>query len=88
MLQLWLGDTALTALTEKSFNAMTSNGDTKLSLHMYKLSFLNFLLGKVYNYMKIRLASFKVGPAHEIAKYGIHSFTQITLAVDKELTYN
>ena len=24
---------------------------------------------------------------HEITKYGIHSFTQITLAVDKELTY-
>ena len=41
-----LGDTALNALTEKSYNAMTSNGDTQLSLHMYKLSFLNFLLGK------------------------------------------
>ena len=25
---------------------------------------------------------------HEINKYGIHSFTQITQAVDKELTYN
>ena len=24
---------------------------------------------------------------YEITKYGIHSFTQITLAVDKELTY-
>ena len=24
---------------------------------------------------------------HEITKYGIHSFTEITLAVDKELTY-
>ena len=24
---------------------------------------------------------------HEITKYGIHSFTQITLAVDNELTY-
>ena len=41
-----LGDTALNALTEKSYNAMTSNGDTQLSLHMYRLSFLNFLLGK------------------------------------------
>ena len=41
-----LGDEALTALTEKSYNAMTSNGDAELSLHMYKLSFLNFLLGK------------------------------------------
>ena len=44
-----LGDTALNALTEKSYNAMTSNGDTQLSLHMYKLSFLNFLLGKSRN---------------------------------------
>ena len=42
-----LGDTALNALTEKSYNAMTGNGDTQLSLHMYKLSFLNFLLGKL-----------------------------------------
>ena len=25
--------------------------------------------------------------SHEITKYGIHSFTQITLAVDNELTY-
>ena len=25
--------------------------------------------------------------AHEITKYGIHSFTQIALAVDKQLTY-
>ena len=41
-----LGDEALTALTEKSYNAMTSNGDAELTLHMYKLSFLNFLLGK------------------------------------------
>ena len=24
---------------------------------------------------------------HEITKYGIHSFTQIALAVDKQLTY-
>ena len=41
-----LGDEALTTLTEKSYNAMTSNGDASLTLHMYKLSFLNFLLGK------------------------------------------
>ena len=29
-----------------------------------------------------------VSYVHEITKYGIHSFMQITLAVDKELTYN
>ena len=28
---------------------MTSNGDVQLSFHMYKLSFLNFLLGKQPN---------------------------------------
>ena len=28
-----------------------------------------------------------MGWGHEITKYGIHSFTQITLAVDNELTY-
>ena len=27
------------------------------------------------------------GLGHEITKYGIHSFTQIALAVDKQLTY-
>ena len=36
-------------LTEKSYNAMTSNGDVELSLHIFKLSFLNFLLGKQPN---------------------------------------
>ena len=41
-----LGDAALNALTEKSYSAMTSHGDTTLTLHMYKLSFLNFLLGQ------------------------------------------
>jgi hypothetical protein len=41
-----LGDIKLTELTEKSYNAMTSNGDVELSYHIYKLSFLNFLLGK------------------------------------------
>ena len=44
-----LGDDALTALAEKSYNAMTSNGDADLTYHMYKLSFLNFLLGKQPN---------------------------------------
>jgi len=44
-----LGDDALGALAEKSYNAMTSNGDADLSYHMYKLSFLNFLLGKEPN---------------------------------------
>ena len=29
----------------------------------------------------------KKGGVHEITKYGIHSFTQIALAVDKQLTY-
>ena len=41
-----LGDDALTELTDKSYNAMTANGDVYLSYHIYKLSFLNFLLGK------------------------------------------
>jgi len=44
-----LGDFKLMELTEKSFNAMTSNGDVELSFHIYKLSFLNFLLGKQPN---------------------------------------
>jgi hypothetical protein len=44
-----LGDIKLTELTEKSYNAMTSNGDVELSYHIYKLSFLNFLLGKQPN---------------------------------------
>ena len=44
-----LGDEALTELTEKSYNAMTANGDVELCFHMYKLSFLNFLLGKQPN---------------------------------------
>ena len=30
----------------------------------------------------------EVPSTHEITKYGIHSFMQITLAVDKELIYN
>lgn len=34
---------------QKSYAAMTSNGDTALTFHLYKLSFLNFLLGKQPN---------------------------------------
>ena len=44
-----LEDTAVAELTEKSYKAMTSNGEVQLSFHMYKLSFLNFLLGKQPN---------------------------------------
>ena len=44
-----LGDRKLGELTDKSYSAMTSNGDVQLSFHMYKLSFLNFLLGKQPN---------------------------------------
>ena len=36
-------------LAEKSYNAMTSNGDIELNLQIYKLSFLNFLLGRQPN---------------------------------------
>ena len=44
-----LDDDALTILADKSYNAMTSNGDVELTFHIYKLSFLNFLLGKQPN---------------------------------------
>ena len=44
-----LGEKKLGELTDKSFSAMTSNGDVQLSFHMYKLSFLNFLLGRQPN---------------------------------------
>jgi hypothetical protein len=44
-----LGEDALTTLAEISYNAMTSNGDVELTYHTYKLSFLNFLLGKQPN---------------------------------------
>ena len=40
---------ALIQLTEKSYRAMTSNGDILLNFHIYKLSFLNFLLGRQPN---------------------------------------
>ena len=39
----------LKQVTEESFAAMTSNGDVKLDFHIHKLSFLNFLLGKLPN---------------------------------------
>jgi hypothetical protein len=44
-----LGERKLTELTDKSYSAMTGNGDVELSFHMYKLSFLNFLLGRQPN---------------------------------------
>ena len=44
-----LGERKLGELTDKSYSAMTGNGDVQLSFHMYKLSFLNFLLGKQPN---------------------------------------
>ena len=40
---------ALVLLTDKSYSAMTSNGEVELNFHMYKLSFLNFLLGRQPN---------------------------------------
>ena len=43
------GDKSLSSLTERSYNAMTANGDVDLSYHIYKLSFLNFLLGRQPN---------------------------------------
>ena len=44
-----LGNQELAQITDKSYNAMTSYGDAELSYHIYKLSFLNFLLGKQPN---------------------------------------
>ena len=43
------GERKLGELTDMSYSAMTGNGDVQLSFHMYKLSFLNFLLGKQPN---------------------------------------
>ena len=40
---------ALVMLTDRSYSAMTSNGEVQLNFHMYKLSFLNFLLGRQPN---------------------------------------
>ena len=44
-----LGEEKIAEITDESFGAMTSNGDVKLDFHIYKLSFLNFLLGKQPN---------------------------------------
>ena len=44
-----LGEENIKGITDESFSAMTSNGDVKLDYHIYKLSFLNFLLGKQPN---------------------------------------
>lgn len=44
-----LGEEHLDTITNGAFNALTSNGDVKLTYHIYKLSFLNFLLGKQPN---------------------------------------
>ena len=44
-----LGEEKISSITEESYAAMTSNGDVKLDYHIYKLSFLNFLIGKQPN---------------------------------------
>jgi len=44
-----LGEEKISSITEESYKAMTSNGDVNLDFHIYKLSFLNFLLGKQPN---------------------------------------
>ena len=44
-----LGEAKIEHITEKAFAAMTANGDVVLDFHIYKLSFLNFLLGKQPN---------------------------------------
>ena len=44
-----VGSTSLDKITDNAYNAMTSNGEIKLTFHIYKLSFLNFLLGKQPN---------------------------------------
>ena len=44
-----LGEEKVKQVTEESYRAMTSNGDVQLDYHIYKLSFLNFLLGKQPN---------------------------------------
>ena len=44
-----LGEDKISQVTDESFSAMTANGDVKLDYHIYKLSFLNFLLGKQPN---------------------------------------
>ena len=44
-----LGEEKIWSITEESYSAMTSNGDVCLDYHIYKLSFLNFLIGKQPN---------------------------------------
>jgi len=44
-----LGEDHLDEITNNALEAMTSNGDVKLSYHTFKLCFLNFLLGKQPN---------------------------------------
>ena len=44
-----LGEEKISSITEESYSAMTSNGDVNLDYHIYKLSFLNFLIGKQPN---------------------------------------
>ncbi|XP_023334333.1 uncharacterized protein LOC111705787 isoform X2 [Eurytemora carolleeae] len=44
-----LGEKKIRCITDKAYTAMTSNGDVKLTFHIYKLSFLNFLLGRQPN---------------------------------------
>ena len=44
-----LGEKKIEHITEKAYAAMTANGDVILDFHIYKLSFLNFLLGKQPN---------------------------------------
>ena len=44
-----MNEEALVLLTDRSYSAMTSNGEVHLNFHMYKLSFLNFLLGRQPN---------------------------------------
>ena len=42
-------NSSLNEITELAYSAMTSNGEIDLTFHIYKLSFLNFLLGKQPN---------------------------------------
>merc|ERR1712029_374466 len=44
-----LGDQKLEEFTNNAFEMLTSNCDHKLTFHIYRLSFLNFLLGKQPN---------------------------------------
>jgi len=44
-----LGEAKLGEITNNAYEALTSSGDFKLTFHIYRLSFLNFLLGKQPN---------------------------------------